>query len=227
MALSYSAVRGGWSGASSSATSWGTTPAAGDRLLIFVNVGMGTPRTCSTPSGFSPVTGSPIEDSFGPALLRLYLFEKTAAGSDSAPTLSLSGSGIGNWITVVVQGDDPTILASDAHIDEDFGTTFDAGASLDTTGLTTYSFLLAGHEGAAKTFTPPTGWTEDIDGASPSFENAVAMATDTTPGTSTVNPGNWTMSGGALAGGWHLLVQETGGGGATLRRYSLSTLGVG
>lgn len=207
MALSYSAVRGGWSSASSSATSWGVTPAAGDRLLIFVN--QDASQTTTTPTGYTHVTGSPNEDSFGPGLLRQYLFEETAAGSDSAPTLSFSGSCTGNWITVVVQGDDPTILASDVQIDEDFGTTWDAGQSLDTTGLTTYSFILGGHEGAAKTWTPPTGWAEDIDGSSPSFTYAVTMATDTTPGTGTVDPGNWTMSGGALAGGWHLLVRET------------------
>lgn len=219
MALSYSAVQGGWSSASTSATSWGVTPVAGDRLLIFVNQDVA--RTTGTPSGFTHVTGSPNEDSFGPGLLRQYLFEKTAAGSDSAPTLSFGGSCTGNWITVVIQGDDPTILASDAYMDEDFGTTFDGGASLDTTGLTTYSFLLAGHEGGGTTFTPPAGWAEDLDSGSPSFTYAVTMATDTTPGTGTVDPGNFTLASGKLAGGWHLLVRETAvaaGTSAALRR---------
>lgn len=180
---------------------------ATDDLILLATCTQSAPTTAFG-TGYTQFTGSPA----GQSNVGSNAGWKLAGVSEANPTVSLGAAG--QWCagTIVIRGADTTtpIVAADLFSSSAFSTkTFPP--ALDTGGTTCISVLILANENTSGTITWPTGWTQRYTQTNGGFGPVFTIATNSSPGLGSVNPGVITMTNARQAIVWHVLVGVAAG----------------
>lgn len=137
---------------------------AGDLLVLILSFTQSA-DSASTPSGWTALTGSPLNNSAASG--RSVGFYKLAGASETAPTVSCSGTPVGAWAMSAWRGVDQTTpieaQATIVTLDTD---TSHVSSNITTLGAARRLVIVTGHDEDvthSPYFTEPSGFTEHLD----------------------------------------------------------------
>ena len=142
----------------------------GDTLLVALLVAGGTGVTLTAPANWDLVL-STTDGATG--RLSIYSSRKTSSNG-SNPTFTLSGSQAHVWAAVAYGGVDGVTAVDVSGGQANASSTSCTAPSITTTKTNAHLVFVGGSEASARTFTPPSGFTERVDVAGSALSLEVA-----------------------------------------------------
>jgi len=166
-------------------------------IYFYYDLGSGNANTLTTPSGWTLLTGWPVETLGGRSMDTSVLYRKLVSG-DANPTLADSASGGRSACLVVFRGVDTTTpFDATATKNENQNDTTPTPTAITTaTSNAAVVLLVAATHNNMSAFAPPSGYTLGPSHINLFRNSAIAYDLDVgAAGAET--PGDWTLTGGS------------------------------